>query len=400
MGTEREIRVSKKRKSFYTKDVIIVMIAAFLFMFSTMYINPLINGYAKQMGASGAYAGFIVGFMSVIAMFLRPIAGHLSDRFSKYSMGVLAAIFLSLGATGYIFAPSANWLLPFRALTGIGQVLATVSMTTWLSFLVPRQHVGEAMGFYGLMNALAMALAPACSINLYHLLGYRHTLIIAAVAAVAMLVIVQFVGDHAQPMPTPADKKPAHFEIIQPKVLPVAILTTLFSIPYFTTQADIVEYVEQRHLAVAVGFYFMIYAVVLLIVRIALKNYFDTVRFGVWFWIAIIAMVIYIILLANMVNNWIMALAAAGMAIGYGLIYSVLQSTAMLLAPMSQQGLASATFFLGLDIGMLSGPMIGGLIDDILPVKYFYYPELILVPLAIIVYAIWHQRLNSAIGDH
>lgn len=390
----------RKSKSFYTKDVVLVMIASFMFMFSTMYINPLINGYAKEMGAGGGFAGFIVGFMSVVAMFLRPIAGHMSDRFSKYSLGFLSAVFLLAGAIGYLFAPSAGWLLPFRALTGVGQVLATVSMTTWLSFLVPRQHVGEAMGFYGLMNALAMALAPACSINLYHLLGYRHTLVVSAIAALAMLIIVQFVGDRAEPQPTPDDLKPKHFEIIQPNVLPVAILTTLFSIPYFTTQADIVTYVEQRHLPVAVGFYFMIYAVVLLIVRVSLKNYFDTVRFGVWFWIAVVAMFFYLLMLANMYNNWIMALAAAGMALGYGLIYSVLQSTAMLLAPMSQQGLASATFFLGLDIGMLSGPMIGGWIDETLPVKYFYYPELILIPLILIVYAIWHKRLNGAIYHH
>lgn len=392
--------VAKKNESFYTKDVILVMIAAFLFMFSTMYINPLINGYAKEMGAGGALAGFIVGFMSIISMFLRPIAGHMSDRFSKYRLAVVAAIFILLGATGYVFAPNAYWLLPCRALNGVGVVLATVSMTTWLAFLVPRQHVGEAMGFYGLMNALAMSLAPACSINLYHFLGYRHTLIVSAVAACAMLIIVQFVGDRANPEPVPASQKPKHFEIIQPNVLPVALLTTLFSIPYFTTQADIVTYVEQRHLSVAVGFYFMIYAVVLLVVRIALKNYFDTVKFGVWFWAALIATFIYLLLLGDMRNNWVMALAAAGMAIGYGLIYSVLQSTAMLLAPMSEQGLASATFFLGLDIGMVCGPMIGGWVDELLPVRYFYYPELLLIPLILIVYAIWRRRLNGAINHH
>lgn len=389
-----------KHHSFYTKDVILVMIAAFLFMFSVMFINPLINGYAKSMGASGAFAGFIVGFMSIVAMFLRPIAGHLTDKFSKYRLAFIGGIFLFAGCLGYVLAPNSGSLLIFRALNGVGQVLATVCMTTWLAFLVPRQHVGEAMGFYGLMNALAMALAPAVSINVYHLLGYRHTMIIAATAALLMVIIIQFVGDHAKPAPIPKSAQTHKFEIIQPNVLPVALLTTLFAIPYFTTQADIVTYVEQRGVPVAVGYYFLIYAVVLLAIRIGLKNYFDTVRFGVWFWVSLVTTGVYLVLLANMVNNWLMALAAAGMAIGYGLIYSVLQSTAMLLAPMNEQGLASATFFLGLDIGMMSGPIIGGFVDDILPVRYFYYPELILIPLALIVYAIWHKRLNGAIKHH
>ncbi len=87
----------------------------------------------------------------------------------------------------------------------------------------------------------------------------------------------------------------------------------------------------------------MIYAVVLLIIRVGLKRYFDTVRFGVWFWLSLVSTAAYIILLAIMNNDWQMALAAALMASGYGIIYSVLQSTALLLAPIEEQGLASAT---------------------------------------------------------
>ena len=182
--------------------------------------------------------------------------------------------------------------------------------------------------------------------------------------------------------------------------LPVAILTTLFALPYFSTQADIVTYVEQKHLNVAVGSYFLIYAVVLLVIRISLKNLFDTVRFGIWFWISTIATVLYLLLLTVMDNNWQMALAAAGMAVGYGVIYSVLQATALLLAPISEQGLASSTFYLGLDIGMAFGPILSGIVDSLLPITWFYPVELIIIPLAILIYAFYHQRLNKAIEQH
>lgn len=61
----------------------------FLFMFSTMFVNPLINGYAKELGASSAFAGIIVGIMSLAAMFLRPVAGNLTDKFSKYRLSFI-----------------------------------------------------------------------------------------------------------------------------------------------------------------------------------------------------------------------------------------------------------------------------------------------------------------------
>ena len=389
-----------KRKSIYSKDVVLVMAASFFFMFSTMFVNPLINGYAKKLGASSAFAGVIVGIMSIAAMVLRPVAGNLTDKFSKYRLSLIGGVLILIGVLGYIFTPSSGLLLLFRLINGTGYVLCTVCMTTWLAFLVPRQHVGEAMGFYGLMNALAMALAPALSINIYQKIGYRESLIAAAIAAFLMIVVIQFVGNHALPLKKKGQTQKKHFKIIQMNVLPVAILTTLFGMPYFITQADIVTYVEQRHLTVAVGSYFLIYALVLLVIRIGLKRYFDTVRFGVWFWLSLVSTAAYIFLLAVMNNNWQMALAAAGMALGYGIIYSVLQSTALLLAPIEEQGLASSTFYLGLDVAMSFGPMISGVVDSILPVKYFYWVDLVLVPLMLVVYFIWRKRLNGAIDHH
>ena len=375
------------------------MAASFFFMFSTMFVNPLINGYAKELGASSAFAGIIVGIMSLAAMFLRPVAGNLTDKFSKYRLSFIGGVLIFIGVMGYVLTPSSGWLLLFRLINGTGYVLCTVCMTTWLAFLVPRQHVGEAMGFYGLMNALAMALAPAVSINIYQKIGYRTSLLASAVSALLMIVAIQFVGDHALPKKRVRTQKKS-FKIIQFNVLPVAILTTLFAIPYFVTQADIVAYVEQKHLTVAVGSYFLIYAIVLLIIRVGLKRYFDTVRFGVWFWLSLVSTAAYIILLAVMNNDWQMALAAALMASGYGIIYSVLQSTALLLAPIEEQGLASATFYLGLDIAMAFGPMISGVIDSVLPIEWFYPVELVLIPVILVVYFVWRKRLNGAIDHH
>ena len=392
-----------KRKRIYTKDVILVMAASFFFMFSTMFVNPLINGYAKSLGASSAFAGIIVGIMSIAAMFLRPIAGNLTDRFSKYHLSFVGGVLIVVGVIGYVLAPTSSWLLLFRLINGSGYVLCTVCMTTWLAFLVPRAHVGQAMGFYGLMNALAMAIAPALAINIYQKTGYRLAIIASSISACLMVIMIQFVGNKAKPQninKSQTQNSLLHIKIIQKNVLPIAMLTTLFAFPYFATQADLVTYAEEQHLNINVGSYFLIYAVVLLLIRITLKNLFDTVKFGTWFWVSVAATLIYLILLATMKNNFLMGLAAAFMAVGYGLMYSVLQSTAMLLAPISEQGLASSTFYLGLDIGMAFGPIIMGFVNDLLPAKYFYLVQLILVPFMILIYLHYRTRLNSAIRHH
>ena len=155
----------------YTRDALCLMGASFFFMFSTMLVTPLINGYSSALGAHEIFAGIVTGSMSIIALILRPLAGNLSDHISKYRLSVIGSVLIFIGVVGYCISPTSQLLLLFRLVNGVGFVLATVCMTTWLSLVVPREHVGEAMGMYGLMNALAMALAPAIGIALYNVIG-------------------------------------------------------------------------------------------------------------------------------------------------------------------------------------------------------------------------------------
>lgn len=383
----------------FTKDVILVMIVTFLYQFSVMAINPLINGYAQNLGATSAFAGLIVAMMSITSMFLRPVAGNLTDRFSKFALTLIGAAVSLVGTLGCIFSHQASLLLLFRLINGVGMVLCTVCLATWLAFLVPRNHVGEAMGYYGLLNATSMAIAPFVSINIYPLIGYRLTLAMSAFANLLMIILIQFIGNHSKPVALPKNHKRS-FHVIQKDALPVAVIMSLMSIPYFATQADIVSYVKQRGLPIAVGAFFLVYAIVLFIIRMALKEYFDTVPFGYWFWACAGATVIYLLLLAFMRNNLMMALAAAGMAMGYGIMFSEAQSTSLLLAPITEQGLASSTFYLGLDIGMTLGPILGGLLTSYVPLKWYYPLMLVLIPLTILVYLPNHQKLDQAVNNH
>lgn len=370
------------------------MLATFFYQFSIQAINPLMNGYARHLGITSAFAGVIVGTMSITSMLLRPFAGNLTDRISKYRLALIGGSLCAISDFGYLFAVNATWLLIFRIVNGIGFVLCTVCLATWMAFLVPRQHLGAAMGYYGLLNALAMAIAPALAISIYQLLGYKFIIILAALSAVTMVVVIQLIDNRAE---SSIDLKDQHFKIIQRDALPVAIIFSLLSIPYFVTQADIVMYVQERHLKITVSLFFLCYSLVLIIIRILLKNYFDTISFGIWFSICIIATMGYIILLTIMQNNLEMILAAGLMAVGFGVMVSVSQSTALLLAPMKAQGLANATYYLGSDIGMSLGPIIGGILPTVFPLRFFYPIMLVIVPLTAILYLSNRRQLNSAV---
>ena len=116
------------------------------------------------------------------------------------------------------------------------------------------------------------------------------------------------------------------------KVIPIAIIIMLFAIPYCATQSFLVSYIEARNLSITVSLFFPLYAIVLFTMRFSMKSLFDRLPFRIFLFGSSISALLGMLCLAWMKNNFIMFFGALFMAGGYGIMSSVCQSTAILLA--------------------------------------------------------------------
>ena len=402
----------------YSKDIILVLAASFFYMASPMLVTPLITGFTESIGASAALMGLVGGMMNLVSLFCRPLAGNLADRISKYKLSFAGAVFMTAACVGYIFAPNEAVVVIARIINGFGFACCSVCMATWMSNMLPKDKIGSGMGFYGTMNALAMAVAPAIGVSAYQALGYRASFVIALVFSVAIIAVIQFIGDKGEPVkadapaetdippetdiptetdapagtdiPAAADARERagkrRIELIDVKVIPIALIIMLFAVPYCATQSFLVTYVETRGLDVAVSMFFPSYAVVLIVLRLSLRNLFDKLPFRVFLLAACISELLAIALLAVMHSNVTMLISSALLAGGYGIMSSVCQSTAILLAGKEKRGLANSTYYIGLDLGMTLGPVIGGALYGGLDIRLFYPTLAVTMPLAGLVY--------------
>ena len=366
--TEKE-RKTVMEKKLYSKDIILVLAASFFYMSSPMLVTPLITGFTESIGASAAVMGFVGGLMNLCSLFCRPLAGNLADRISKYKLTFIGAVLMTIASAGYILAPNEMTVVFSRIINGAGFACCSVCLSTWMSNMLPKEKIGSGMGFYGTMNALGMAVAPAIGVSVYQRFGYRTAFCIALLFSLAILLVIRFV-----------------LELIDIKVLPIALIIMLFAIPYCATQSFLVTYVEVQGLDIAVSMFFPSYAVVLIVLRLSLRNFFDKLPFQVFLLISCISELLAIVLLAVMRSNAAMFLASAFLAGGYGIMSSVCQSAAMLLAGREKRGLANSTYYIGLDLGMTLGPMIGGALYGGLDIRLFYPALLVTMPLAGVVY--------------
>lgn len=321
-------------KKLYSKDIILVLAASFFYMSSPMLVTPLITGFTESIGASAAVMGFVGGLMNLCSLFCRPLAGNLADRISKYKLTFIGAVLMTIASAGYILAPNEMTVVISRIINGAGFACCSVCLSTWMSNMLPKEKIGSGMGFYGTMNALGMAVAPAIGVSVYQRFGYRTAFCIALLFSLAILLVIRFVGDKGEPVNDSLELKRERprLELIDIKVLPIALIIMLFAIPYCATQSFLVTYVEVQGLDIAVSMFFPSYAVVLIVLRLSLRNLFDKLPFQVFLLISCISELLAIVLLAVMRSNAAMFLASAFLAGGYGIMSSVCQSAAMLLA--------------------------------------------------------------------
>ncbi|KAB7790695.1 MFS transporter [Bifidobacterium leontopitheci] len=394
---------ARRQDSILSRDVILIMAAAFFYMGSSMLVTPIIVGYAHRIGASGELAGLIAGGMYVVSLFCRPVAGNLSDTMPKRRLVGIGAACLIAANVMYALSPNPAVLAAARAINGVGFSCVSVCLATWMVSLIPLSHVGKAMGVYGTVNALAMAVGPALGIKVEQTFGYRGSFIASTAMMILMAVSVMLVRNGGDPRKPPTHgTQPGHADagrlrtlldhVVAVNVIPVAVVFMLFAIPYCATQSYIVTYVRVRHLAVEVSLFFPLYAAALLVMRIAMRNLFDRLSFAWFLTVGSLAMAATMAALALMRDDWGMLLAAILMAASYGLMSSVSQAAAVRIAGPGRSGQANATYYVGIDLGMSLGPIIGGLLYASLPAQWLFPTLAACVPLAVVVYLLFGRR--------
>lgn len=369
-------------------DIILILVSSFFYLSCPMLVTPIITGYSESLGAGAAMMGVIGGLMNICALFCRPFVGNLADQISKYKLSFIGAVLMTVSCLGYIAAWDPVFIIVSRIINGIGYSCCSVCMSTWMSNLLPKEKIGSGMGMYGTMNALGMAVAPAIGVSMYEKLGYKAAFLAATVFAALTVLMIQFIYDKGEPVSSKEINTGIHrkLEIVDKKVIPVAIIIMLFAIPYCATQSFLVSYIATKHLNITVSFFFPLYAVILLVLRLSLRNLFDKKPFSFFMVLSSVSALISIFILAVMKNNFFMFFAAVFMAGGYGIMCSVCQSKAILLAGKERRGLANSTYYIGLDLGMSLGPIIGGILYGNVNINYFYPFLAITVPLGIFVF--------------
>ena len=147
-----------------------VMAANFALFFAFYLLTPLLPLYlVERFDATKDVVGLVLSGYTLTALVARPFSGFLVDTFprKRVLMACFFLFFIFFG--GYLGASSLLLFTIVRTLHGAPFGALTVANSTVAIDVLPSSRRNEGIGYYGLSNNLAMAIAPTVAIYIYRL---------------------------------------------------------------------------------------------------------------------------------------------------------------------------------------------------------------------------------------
>lgn len=145
-----------------------VMTANFSMWFAFYLLTPLLPLYlSDNFNASKDVIGLVLSGYTLTALFVRPFSGYLADSFPRKRVLLVGFFFYFLFFGTYLLASTLLLFAIVRTLHGVPFGATTVASSTIVIDVVPSSRRNEGIGYFGLGNNLATAIAPTVGIFVY-----------------------------------------------------------------------------------------------------------------------------------------------------------------------------------------------------------------------------------------
>ncbi|MGE6297120.1 MFS transporter [Guptibacillus hwajinpoensis] len=384
-----------QKEKIWTRDFIFICMANFFIFAGFQMTLPTLPLFVNKLGGSDQLIGFVVGIFTLSALLIRPWSGHVLESLGRRIIFLIGLIVFVISVGSYAFTGSLILLFLMRVVQGLGWGMSTTAVGTIATDLIPQKRRGEGMGYFGLAGNLAMAFGPALGLFLIALYGFQTMFLTAASAGLLSFIIAAFIR-YKPANKTPVEKK--KWDIFEKTALMPSILLFFITMVFGGIATFLPLYAEQLGID-GIEWYFVVFAVSLMLVRAFAGRIYDRKGHKAIFLPGAFLILMAMIDLSLLANQFMLILAAVLFGIGFGSVQPALQAWAVNEAPLHRKGMANATFFSFFDLGVGLGAMFFGLIASTFGYADIYLTAGISVIISMVIYVIYLKR-NAAVHKH
>ncbi len=378
------------------------MIANFSLFFAFYVLTPLLPLYLSEtFGATKDTIGLVLSGYTVTALLLRPFSGFMVDTFPRKTVLLICFTAFAVFFVGYLAASTLLLFTIVRTLHGGPFGALTVANSTVAIDVLPSSRRNEGIGYYGLSNNLAMAIAPTIGIFIYQQTHSFDLLFwIALIVALLGLVVDSMVRVEKGKRKEEREKSASalqnnsgaeansQFSTLHSKLS----LDRFFLLRGWLLGANMVFFgfcfgVLSNYLAIygkeqlgitgGTGTYFMLCSIGLILSRLqggkALRQGRLTHNASSGMLISLVGYTIFILMpmLGQTFHSYSSALVTVGyygsallIGLGNGHMWPAFQNMMISMAHHNERGTANSTILISWDIGMGMGILVGGVVAE------------------------------------
>ncbi len=366
--------------------------------FAFYTLVPTLPFYLQEVfGAGKTTIGIILSIYTVAVLCVRPFAGWIADTFARKPL-YIAAYFLFISFfVGYLAAGTLLIFGLLRVMHGIAFGMVTTTGNTLVIDIMPSSRRGEGLGYYGVMNNLAMSVGPMIGLFISHS-GSYNTIFYTALASGGLGLLFASGVKAPRVIPKTSNKGVSLDRFILRKGLPACGAMLPMAIPWGMTMTFIAMHAGEIGLTANTGYFFTVMAVGLIISRIGSGKRVDRGQ------ITQVILQGMLIVFVGILCEAFLAIAAThhitmGYAVyfaaaffigfGYGTIFPASNTLFVNLAPNDRRATANATYLTGWDVGIGLGMFFGGRIAQRWGLGAIYWVDIALAIFAILWFALY-----------
>lgn len=355
-----------KLEKLWNSNYLKVWIANFMIFFSFMLLTPLLPLYLKETFAADKQTiGLVLSGYTLLALLIRPFGGFFVDSFPRKKVLLICYGLFTIFFGGYLMAGSLLLFTLVRTLHGAPFGASTVANSTVAIDVLHPTRRAEGIGYYGLSNNIASAIAPALAIYLLNI-THNYNLLFW----LAFLTSAIGLGINATLKLNPRElikDKPKisldRFFLLKGWSEGLSMMCLSFS--YGVTATYVAIYgKETLNISGGSALFFMLLSLGLILSRLVgsrtLRQGKITQNASVGILVSLCGYLMFA-LLQNPIGYYGSAFIVG---LGNGHMWPAYQTMFLNLAPHTQRGTANSSILISWDIGVGLGTLIGGAIAE------------------------------------
>lgn len=388
----------------WTRPFIVIVIMAFLFFLCLQILTAGFPAYITDMKYNPTQAGLMTTVFMLAAIITRPIFSLYIMKANLKFTSIISLILLAIAIGLSYGQESVRLLLFLRVLHGIGFGIVSTLLSTLATFMIPKNRLGEGIGYYGMATSVGTSIAPMLALSILQYWSYNLLIGLSVILTAGALMLSFFmkspnlnVASTRYPNTATAqatEKKSFIAYAFDRKALVPCLLAILFTITLGGVISFLRELGKEVGLEGTTPLFYLALTIVMIAVRPISGRLFDNYGHKIIILPAILCGIIGLLLLAFTSNTPMLLLAGVCYGVAYGTVTPSLQAIAVSSVSREKHGTANAMFFSAMDLGVAIGSTGLGLLASATSYRFIYGFSVVSLIALLIAYSFTYLKIR------